>query len=177
MQKLSAKRIAYYGLLIALNVVLTRVGSIRIGGGGVEIVRIGFGGYPVIFAGMVFGPAAGGIIGAVGDIIGHIMSPMGPYMPHFTINAALTGILPGLLIMMFRSKESRTSFWRILLVIGVTQIVTSIIIWSFLMNILFSMPLAAILPTRIVSQLINIVLYAYITKVLMTRLPIALDLN
>ncbi len=50
---MSTRNIAYYGLLIALNIVLTRVGSIRIGGGGVEIVRIGFGGYPVIFAGIV----------------------------------------------------------------------------------------------------------------------------
>ncbi len=52
-KKMSTRNIAYYGLLIALNIVLTRVGSIRIGGGGVEIVRIGFGGYPVIFAGIV----------------------------------------------------------------------------------------------------------------------------
>lgn len=128
MKKLSSKNIAYYALLIALNVVLTRVGSIRIGGGGTEIVRIGFGGFPIIFAGIVFGPLAGGIVGAVGDIIGMIISPMGPYMPHFTLSAALTGAIPGLIMMKCKDKECRTSFWKLLLAIGVGQVTTSILL-------------------------------------------------
>ncbi|CCQ93931.1 conserved membrane hypothetical protein [[Clostridium] ultunense Esp] len=177
MKKLSSKNIAYYALLIALNVVLTRVGSIRIGGGGTEIVRIGFGGFPIIFAGIVFGPLAGGIVGAVGDIIGMIISPMGPYMPHFTLSAALTGAIPGLIMMKCKDKECRTSFWKLLLAIGVGQVTTSILLWAYFMKTLFSIPLVTILPGRVISQLVNIPLYAYMTKVLISRLPIALDTN
>ena len=174
MQKISTKNIAYYGLLIALNIVLTRVGSIRIGGGGVELVRIGFGGYPIIFAGIAFGPIAGGIVGGVGDIIGHFMSPMGPYMPQFTMTAALTGILPGLVMMLFKDKKSKGSFWKLTLAIAVGQITTSIFMVPYFMQTLFSVPMVTTVPGRIIGQAIHIPLYAYVTRILVNRLPLAL---
>ncbi|NLW40260.1 MAG: folate family ECF transporter S component [Tissierellia bacterium] len=175
MRKLNAKNIAYYALLIALNVVLTRVGSIRIGGGGTELVRIGFGGFPIIFAGIVFGPVAGAIVGAVGDIIGMIVSPMGPYMPHFTLNAALTGVIPGLIMMRCKDKGCKTSFVNLLVAIAVGQVTTSIVLWAYFMKTLFGIPLVTILPGRIISQLVNIPLYAYMIKVILSRLPLAID--
>ncbi len=174
MKKLNAKAITYYALLIALNVILTRVGSIRIGGGGVEFVRIGFGGFPVVFAGLVFGPIAGGIIGAIGDIVGMIISPMGGYLPHFTLNAALAGIIPGVVMIKCKDKKCITSFWKLLLAVSAGQIISGVILWSYFMNLLFGTPYAAILPTRIISHLVNIPIYVYMTKVLITRLPIVM---
>ncbi|MCF6460705.1 folate family ECF transporter S component [Clostridium sp. Cult3] len=177
MQKISTKNIAYFGLLIALNVVLTRVGSIRIGGGGVELVRIGFGGYPVIFAGIVFGPLAGGVVGAVGDVIGHFMSPMGPYMPHFTISAALTGIIPGVVMMLFKDQKAKSSFWKLTLAIALGQITTSIFLVPYFMQTLFSVPMVTTVPGRVIAQAVHIPLYAYVTKVLVSRLSLAWDTN
>lgn len=177
MKKINAKKISYYALLIALNIILTRVASIRIGGGGVEFVRIGLGGFPTVFAGIVFGPVAGGLVGGIGDLIGFFINPMGPYMPHFSINAALNGIIPGLIMLHCKDKNCKTSFWKLSLAIGAGQIFAGIIIWSYLMTTLFGLPLVAILPSRIISHLINIPLYAYIAKVLITRLPMVYDLN
>ncbi|NLY78100.1 MAG: folate family ECF transporter S component [Tissierellia bacterium] len=169
--------IVYCALLIALNVVLTRVGSIRIGGGGVEIVRIGFGGYPIIFAGIMFGPLAGGIVGAIGDIIGMIISPMGPYMPHFTISAALTGIIPGYIMRSCASKECKTSTKRLMIAIGIGQIVTSIILVPYFMKVLFGVPFAVSLPSRLISQAITIPIYVYMTKILINRLYFVVGVN
>ena len=177
MQKKNTKNIAYFGLLIALNVVLTRVGSIRIGGGGTEIIRIGFGGYPVIFAGIVFGPLAGGVVGAIGDLIGMVVSPMGPYMPHFTLVAALTGIIPGLIMLMFKDSKSKTNFWKLLLAIAIGQIITSVFITPYFMERLFSVPMVTTVPGRAITQAIQIPLYAYITKVLLQRLPLVWEAN
>ncbi|NMA85713.1 MAG: folate family ECF transporter S component [Tissierellia bacterium] len=177
MQKTNTKNIAYFGLLIALNVVLTRVGSIRIGGGGTEIIRIGFGGYPVIFAGIVFGPLAGGVVGAIGDLIGMVVSPMGPYMPHFTLVAALTGIIPGLIMLMFKDSKSKTNFWKLLLAIAIGQIITSVFITPYFMERLFSVPMVTTVPGRAITQAIQIPLYAYITKVLLQRLPLVWEAN
>lgn len=168
--KMSIKEMAYYAILIALNVVLTRVGSIRIGGGGVEIVRIGFGGYPIIFAGLVFGPLAGGIVGTIGDIIGHFASPMGPYMLHFTMTAALTGIIPGLIMMLF--KEPKNSFWKLTVAIGVGQIVTSIFLVPYFMKTLFSVPMITTVPGRVIGQAVHIPLYAFITREIQKRLSV-----
>jgi ECF transporter S component (folate family) len=177
MRRKSTKTIAYYGLLIALNIVLTRVGSIRIGGGGVELFRIGFGGYPIIFAGIVFGPLAGGIVGAVGDVIGHFMSPMGPYMPHFTMTAALTGILPGLIMMLFKDKESKSSFWKLTVAIAIGQVTTSVIMVPYFMKTLFSVPMITTVPGRVITQAVEIPLYAYMTKILVNRLSMVFNTN
>jgi len=177
LRNFKTRNIVYYALLIALNVVLTRIGSIRISGGGVEIIRIGFGGYPVIFAGIMFGPLAGGIIGALGDIIGVIISPGGAYMPHFTLTAALTGIIPGYIMRNCKNKECKTSTKRLLLAIGIGQIVTSIILTPYFLKILFGVHFVASLPSRLVSQAINIPIYTYVTKILVNRLYIVLDVK
>lgn len=170
MKKMSTKQMVRLSILVALNIVLTRVGSIRIGGGGVELVRIGFGGFPIIFAGILFGPAAGGIVGVVGDIVGHFMSPMGPYMPHFTLTAALTGIIPGLVIGRF--KEPKMTFWKLVLAIGIGQVVTSVILVPYFMKTLFSVPMITTMPGRIIGQAIHIPLYAFITQIIEKRLSI-----
>ncbi|MBW4827359.1 MAG: folate family ECF transporter S component [Clostridiaceae bacterium] len=169
-RRLSTKNMVYYAILMALNVVLTRVGSIRIGGGGVELVRIGFGGYPVIFAGIAFGPLAGGIVGAIGDIVGHFMSPMGPYMPHFTMTAALTGIIPGIVMMLF--KENKNSFWKLLVAIGVGQVITSVFLVPYFMKTLFGVPLVTTIPGRVIGQAVHIPLYTFITQTIQKRLSI-----
>ena len=91
--KISSRIITNIGLLIALSIILTRIASIRIAIGGIEGVRIGFGGLPIILGGIMFGPLAGGIVGGVSDILGYIVNPIGAYMPHFTLSSALTGII------------------------------------------------------------------------------------
>ncbi|HHV26201.1 MAG TPA: folate family ECF transporter S component [Tissierellia bacterium] len=169
-RRLPTRNMVYYAILMALNVVLTRVGSIRIGGGGVELVRIGFGGYPIIFAGIAFGPLAGGIVGTIGDIVGHFMSPMGPYMPHFTMTAALTGIIPGIVMMLF--KENKNSFWKLLLAIGIGQVITSVLLVPYFMKTLFSVPLVTTIPGRAISQAVQIPLYAFITQTIQKRLSV-----
>lgn len=177
MQRISTRNIAYYSILIALNIILTRVGSIRIGGGGVEFVRIGFGGYPIIFAGIIFGPLAGAIIGAIGDVIGYFINPIGAYMPHFTIVAALTGIIPGVVIRLFKDKKSKNSFWKLILAIGIGQIITSIFLTPYFLQTLFSVPMITTVPGRIITQIVQIPLYAYMTKVLLNRLNLVLDIS
>ena len=174
MKKLNSKSIAYYALLIALNVILSRVGSIRIGAGDIEIVRIGFGSFPIVFAGIIFGPVAGGIVGAIGDLVGMIISPMGRFMPHFTLNAALIGVIPGLVMLKCKDKKCLTSFWKLCLAILPGQVIASILLWAYFQNILFAMPYAVILPARIISQLINVPIYAYMTKILVNRMPMAI---
>ena len=73
MKKLNTKTIVVSGFLIALNIVLSRILIIP----GI----INFGGFPIIFGGVVFGPMVGGIVGAVGDILSHFLRPTGPFMP------------------------------------------------------------------------------------------------
>ena len=81
------RTLVYMAFLVALNIVLSRLLSMRISIGGVEGIRIGLGGLPIILAGIGLGPWQGGIVGAVADIIGYMINPMGAYAPHFTLSA------------------------------------------------------------------------------------------
>ncbi|NLY05810.1 folate family ECF transporter S component, partial [Candidatus Sordicultor fermentans] len=78
------KALVYLGFLTTLSIVLTRLASIRIPLGGVEVIRIGFGQLPVIMAGIYFGPGSGALVGGLSDFLGFFLNPMGPYLPHFT---------------------------------------------------------------------------------------------
>lgn len=84
--KISTRKLVFLSLLTALGIVLTRFLSLRLPSFGVEGIRIGIGSLQMIFAGMVFGPIAGGLVGAVTDVVGFWISPMGAYMPHFYFN-------------------------------------------------------------------------------------------
>jgi len=165
--KISTKRLAYLAFLIALSIILTRILSIRIPIAGVEGVRIGFGSLPTIFAGIAFGPLAGGIVGAVSDLLGYFINPMGAYMPHFTFTSFLTGFIPGLMVF-FVLKRCRT-FWVILVAILTGQIISSLILVPYFINQLFGVPLAVLIPPRLISQLVNIPLYAYFIKSLLNH--------
>lgn len=169
-KKLSTKELVFLSLLISLNVVLTRVASIRIGYGGIEGFRIGFGSFPTILAGIMFGPAGGGVVGAVGDIIGYYINPMGPYVPHFSISAALTGILPALILIPFKSPFPK--YWHLILAIGIGQIVTSVFLTPYFLKIVFNIPMFATLPGRILSQAVQIPLYSSLVLMLLKRAPL-----
>lgn len=85
-------------LLAGLSIIFTRVFSFMIPLAGLPALRIGFGGLPIMISGMLFGPLVGGTVGVVADLIGFLLNPMGgTYFPGFTISAALTGVIPGLI--------------------------------------------------------------------------------
>lgn len=163
--KISTNRIAYLAFLTALTVILTRILSIRIPVAGVEGVRIGFGALPIIFAGVAFGPLAGGIVGALGDLIGYFINPMGAYMPHFTLTSFLTGFIPGFIVF-YVLRRCRT-LPIIFIAISVGQVLTSLILVPYFINMLFGVPFTVLMPPRLISQLINIPIYTYFIKVLL----------
>lgn len=159
------RKMVYAAFLIALSIVFTRVLSLRVPFMGVEGVRIGFGGLPIVFAGIALGPVAGAIVGGLADLLGYFINPMGAYMPHFTLSSLLTGLLPGLLICYV--FKGRKSFRNLLLTIGVTQLLTAIIMVPYFMETLFGVPYAATVPARVISQAFMIPIYAYLCRVLL----------
>jgi len=162
-----ARQAAFTALFIAMSVVLTRFASLRIAIGGVEGVRVGFGSLPNIMAGILLGPLYGAISGALADVIGCFLSPMGGYMPHFTLTAGLTGALPGLVLLVFRKTglAGRLSEWfELILAVGIGVTVVSWGLTPYFLNTLFGLPRAAIMPPRIVAAIIEIPAYSVIIK-------------
>lgn len=149
---------ARLALLIALNVVLTRLLSFRISIGGVEGVRLGFGALPTILAGIVYGPAAGFVVGALADLVGYWINPIGGYNPVFTLTSALTGFIPGAVI--FYMFQRGRKLWQLIIAIALGQITTSIILVPFFLKLFFGIPIMASMIPKIVSEAITVPVYA-----------------
>ena len=165
--KISSRVITNIGLLIALSIILTRIASIRIAIGGIEGIRIGFGGLPIILGGIIFGPLAGGIIGGVADLLGYIINPIGAYMPHFTLTSALTGIIPALFLKI--SRKDKLKILNLIMAIALGQIITSVLLVPYFLNMLFGISWRVIIIPRLVSVPINIVIYSLLIRLILIR--------
>lgn len=166
------RRLAYLGLLIALAVVLTRVASVRVAIGGVEGIRLGFGAFPLILAGVLYGPVAGAMVGALSDILGFFISPIGPYMPHFTLTAALTGALPALLLAVPRGGTlGPPSLARLAVALSLGQLVSSVLLVTYFLQTLFGLPWEVTLLPRVISLALTVPAYAVLLHMLIRRVP------
>ncbi len=167
--KFSTTTITKMALFIAISVVLSRFLSFKMIFMGIEGVRIGFGSFTIILSGILFGPIGGAIVGALSDIIGYMISPLGPYMPHFTLNASLVGFIPGLFLYNIYKKTHDLSIFLLLGVIGVEEIITTIILLPYFLNTLFDIPLKAILPAYIIRAILDTVVFSLVIKTLIRR--------
>lgn len=167
MKNYSIKKMVYSSFLITLAIILTRVLSFRMAIGGVEGIRIGFGSLPIIFGGIMLGPAAGGLIGALSDLIGYFINPIGAYMPHFTFTAFLTGFIPG--VIMFYVFNKKITYLTLFIAIFTGQIISSVILVPIFLNMLFEIPLKVSMIPKVVGEPINVALYTYFIKLLSKR--------
>lgn len=153
------KRAVYIALLSGLSIVLTRILSLRIPIGGIEGVRIGFGPLPIIIASFLFGPIEGALCGAISDILGYFINPMGPYIPAFTIISAIRGILPSLMTL----NREKLSFRDYLIGVGVTQVLTSMFLVPLTLHFILELPLKPVLIPAIISQAFLIPIYSFLS--------------
>lgn len=152
-------------LFAAISIILARFMVIWL----TQSVRISFGSIPILLAGLLLGPVAGGFAGAVADIVGATLFSPFPWYPPLTLPAVLVGVLPGLLKPLLL-KEVR--LWRIYLVIFLTNIVTSIGLTTWLLSGLYGTGYLELLALRapvsfavaIVEGLIVYILYIRLNK-------------
>ena len=94
---LSTKSLVLASLFVGLNIILTRLGAIMLFN---NTVRLSFGNIPLVLSGLVLGPIPGFLTGVVSDILGFLInSHGGAYHPGFTISAGLSGLIPGIIVM------------------------------------------------------------------------------
>lgn len=88
------KQICVLALLTAAGVVLGRLVPVI----NLWNTKIEFAFVAVMLAACISGPIGGAVIGALVDFIGAILMPTGAYFPGFTVTAAITGLVFGLLL-------------------------------------------------------------------------------
>ena len=128
-------------LLIAIEVVLTRFLSFN-----TQFLRIGFGFLPVAVMGMMYGPVWAGIGYAIGDVLGMLIFPSGPYFPGFTLSAFLTGLVYGLLL-----YKKEVTWQRTLIASLIISVVINLGLDTLWLSILYGKGYIPILVGRLVK--------------------------
>ena len=154
-------------LLAALGAVFSAFLSIELAPTGFKTVEISLAPIPVMLAGIFFGPIAGGLVGFAADTVGFFMGVQnGAYNPAFSVTMALFGIIAGL----FYLKSQKNSIWKATLTALTTQVVCSIVLNTLWIYLFYSVPLGALLPTRLVAALIELPVYSWLLMVLIESL-------
>lgn len=144
-KRITARTIAMMGILMAMQLILTRFLSIQ-----TPIVRIGFSFIPTAIMAMMFGPLLTGAGSVLSDFIGITLFPTsGAYFPGFSLSAFLSGVLYG----WFFYKKDMT-WQRILLANVIILIVVDLVMNTYWLYLMMGPGIIAQIPLRLVKSLI-----------------------
>ena len=157
--RISTKDLVIMAVLIAVEIVLSRFLSISAWN-----TKIGFAFVPVVIAAVLLGPVYAGIVGAVADLLGAVLFPIGAYFPGFTLTAFLTGLVYGL----FLHKEQTVP--RVIGAVAINQGILSLFLNTFWISVLYGSPFKPLLITRLpqtgILTVVQIVVIIMIAKVI-----------
>jgi riboflavin transporter len=174
MNKIKLKDIAILSFFICISIILTRYGSFRFSVFGVEVTRFGFGSLPIVLSGIIFGPIHGFIVGVLSDILGFMISPIGAYMPHFTLTSSLNGLIPGLFVhYLIRTKIFKSISYKklVFLSILISQILINLILVPYFLNTIYKIPWKIIMIPRLLTTPTYIIFFYYFV-IYMMKIPL-----
>lgn len=135
------------GFCVAMEVILARFLSLHTWN-----LKIGFSFLPVVAAAYWGGPMAGGLTGALGDLIGALLFPVGAYFPGFTLSAFLDGAVYGAV---FRKGIGKK---QILLAVLIVQLGISLLLNTFWLTVLFRVSWESLVALRLFQCAMGIVI-------------------
>lgn len=165
-----SKKIILSAFLLALLIVLSRFASIQ-----TQLLVISTSFIPIMMSAIWLGPKYSMLIAALGDLIGAILFPFGTYFPGFTISAAISGWIYGMILYQ-QPVEDDTHIvptkWKFILRLTISSLlvlgVVNIFITSAWLHILYQKAYFAILTTRVLAQVImlpiQIIVIYYLEK-------------
>ena len=137
--KISTKKIAISAMLIAFDVIFTRVLALNM-----PLTKIGLGFAAVMVCGMLYGPGWAALCAGLGDLVGSLLFPTGAYFPGFTVTAAIGGAILGAALHNRRLKLSGC-----ILTAFVNGLVVSLILNTTMISLVFGPPLGPLFLTRL----------------------------
>lgn len=159
------KKIIIAALLLAASIVINRFLSVN-----TSILSIGFTFVPLMLSGIILGPKYSLLIAGLSDLIGALLFPFGSYFVGYTISSILTGLVYGLLLY---NKEGFIFNKKFLIRLLIAILIVCILINGVLNTIWIIMTVKsasyAIIPTRVLKQLIMIPVM-FITMSSLTKL-------
>lgn len=135
------RKLCIAALLTAAAIVLSRLVPVI----NFWSTKIDFSFAAVMLAACILGPVGGLAVGGLADLIGAILFPIGAYFPGFTVTAAITGLVFGLLL------YKKCNLVRIIIAVVSTQLVCGLLLNTWFISILYTKAFTALLVTRLVQ--------------------------
>lgn len=166
--RFSTKMLATLSILVAMEVIIARFGTIR----PTESIKISLDFIPIVIAAILYGPVPAVIMSILADVLGAFLFPVGPFFPGFTLTAAVTGLIYGLLL------HKSQSMPRVVCAVVLQQLVCSMVINTFWLHVLYGLPYLPTMAARLVQcavvTALQIVVIPLIAKTILSvhkRLP------
>ena len=139
----SLRNLTLMAMLLALNVCLSFFAIQPF-----PYLKIGFSFLSLTATGMMFGPTAGMILGAAGDLIGFFIKPTGAFNPLMTLVAATAGLIWGLLL-----YKNQCGLGRVILAKTLITAICNLIMTTAILCLFFGSVFVEIFPLRLVKIL------------------------
>ena len=137
--RFTPKMMAILSILLALEVIIARFGTIRPS----ESIKLSLDFVPVVIAAILFGTIPAVVMSILADILGAFLFPVGPFFPGFTVTAALTGVIYGLLL------HKRQTFPRVICAVVLQQLLCSLLLNTFWLHLLYGLPFLPTMTARL----------------------------
>lgn len=142
------KKIILSAMLLAILIILSRFVSIK-----TQILVISLSFIPIMMSAIWLGPKYSTAIALLGDFLGAILFPFGPYFPGFTVSAALSGLVYGLFLYN-KGEELGTKSLIIRLILSSVIVLTAIniLLTSYWIHMLYGNAYIAVMAGRVTTQ-------------------------
>ena len=147
------KKIILSAIFLALLILLSRILSIK-----TPIVKISFAFIPTMLCAIWLGPKWTVLVNVLGDLIGAILFPTGPYFIGYTISTAIAGFIYGTLL--YKKNENTYTNKQFIIKVAIATILVAIVVnmglntlWT---SITTGKAFMVLFTTRFVKQIIMI---------------------
>ena len=168
----TTRKITLAAMLATTSIFLTRVTSVVIPLGGYPSLSFDIGSVPLVVGGVLLGPFFGALIGLVSDLLGFMINSRGGVFHFgFTLNAILTGLIPGVLFIVLKGKRQKRITYGLLLVMLLTSYYYFLVVRA---SDLLMLKLTALITITLITGLMGYYVYRIKNNLLLNTLFIIL---
>ncbi|MFW6270612.1 MAG: folate family ECF transporter S component [Bacillota bacterium] len=157
-------------LLIGLGISAKYIYTFSFSIGNMSEISINLVALPSIIASILLGPLWGALIGGATDITGHLLHPIGSFLPQITLITIVRGFLPGYLIKHLKFKNK--ILVKLFYVIGITLIITQVLLMSVVLSREFNYNLIDTIFIRLLIQVFTIPVFVGVSYIIIKYLKV-----
>lgn len=130
-------------MLIAVSIILSRLLGFYM----TQSLRVSFEYFPIILAGVIFGPIAGAVVGGFSDLLGSVLFSGMVFFPPLIIGPILAGLLSGLFAKyLFRNELNL--WWKYIVLVMSVDLLCNLIWGTYALYLLYGTPFLPYLAIR-----------------------------